>query len=96
MYVFKYNATSEQVRQALGTELPEQSEFTRKIVFVEGTRVVHREEHPVDIEGSLDGEVVFDIPDTEVYKSYSADHALFKVEKKKGRDGVYYALKQIN
>jgi hypothetical protein len=96
MYVFKYNATPDQVNQALGVGLPEQSELTRKIVFMKGRRIVHREEYPVDIEGLLDGPVVFDISDTEVYKSYWTDHAVFRVEKKEFEDQVCYALTQIN
>jgi hypothetical protein len=96
MYVFKYNATPEQIRRALGFELPGHTEFTRKVVFVKGGRVVHREEYPVDVEGALDGEAIFDLPDTEVYKAYTADRASFRVERKRFEGKAYYALTQIN
>jgi hypothetical protein len=95
MYVFKYNATLEQIKEALGVSLPEKSQFTRKIVFMKEGKVIYNEELPTNIEHVTTGEVVFDIPDNSVYKGYTIDAAVFHAEKKESDYGVYYELKQI-
>jgi hypothetical protein len=94
VYVFKYNASLEDINKALGFELPAYTEFTRRIIFLREGEGVHREEEPTSVEGPVDGEVVFDIPDDAVYKSYNAD-VTFKVRRRTFEQGAYYELTEI-
>lgn len=95
MYAFKYNAGLEQIQTAIGTKFPDFDEFARKLVFLKEGKVVHREDEPTDIEKIVEGEVVFDIPDNEVYRSYTPETAVFRAEKKKSGNTAYYELTQI-
>lgn len=95
MYVFRYSATREQVRQALGTDLPERVEFSRKIVFSKGGRVVYNEELPGNIESVVEGQVLFGIPADEAYIAFTRDAAVFSAEKKKFDGRIFYELRQV-
>lgn len=94
MYVFKYYARPDVIQKALGTTSSNFVEFTRRIVFLKDGRIVYREDEPTDIESVVDGQVIFDIPDTDVYKAYMPD-AEFRGVKRKSGEKVYYELKQI-
>ena len=94
MYVFKYNATEDDVFSALGTRLPVYTEFTRKIVFLSDKKVIRSEELPTNIERVENRQVVFDIPDSKTYKGYIPD-TVFQVERKPLQDGFYYKLTEV-
>lgn len=96
MYVFDYSAELYDIEQALGTPFPDFVQFKRRIVFLKNGNIVYREDQPTNIEKHLDGEVFFAIPDTEVYRQFTPDTAIFKVERKPIYDGVYYELKQAS
>ncbi len=70
------------------------TEFHRRIAFVDKGRVVLEEEYPTNVERPVNGEVIFDTPDTTTYKSYSCD-AGFRVSKVAFGDELYYLLVQI-
>jgi hypothetical protein len=93
-YVFKYKATRDEIRKALGFSLPRYQEFKRKLVFVNDGQLVYYEEEPTDIESLIDQEVVFDMPDEANFVSYGAD-AVFQVSKKRFQRGVYYQLELV-
>lgn len=95
MYVFKYNATLEEIKNALGFFLPEKKQFTRKIVFVHNGQMVFNEEWSTNVEHVENGEVVFDIPDENVYREYSAKEDTFHIETVNSDGGRHYALKQV-
>jgi len=94
MYVFDYRATKDQINQALGTPFPNYKELTRRIVFLKDSKIVYSEDDPANIEAPINREVIFDIPNTEVYESYMPD-TVFRVEKKEFENGVYYSLTQV-
>lgn len=99
MYAFTYNATQDQIDKALGTSFPDYVEFTRRMVFLKDGKIVYREDAPSNIESRVNGEVSFDVPETEIYKAYTTEDAVFRVWKEKVNNGfesdVYYRLEQI-
>ena len=95
MYVFKYNSSIEDITKAIGSSPGHYSEFTRKIFFTRGNRIVYSEEEDANVERLLNGEVVFDIPDSINYKVYPIERAKFKVEVKEYEKGIYYQLSQL-
>jgi len=95
MYVFKYNATFEEISKAIGIAPPHYKEFTRKIIFTLNEKIVYFEEEKANIEGLIDNEVVFDIPDSVNFKKYTLQNAIFKTYKKEYKNGNYYEMKQI-
>jgi len=94
MYVFKYGATREEINKAIGAPLEHYTEFTRKIIFVSGRKIVFSEEEKTNIEGLVDNEVVFDLLDTVNYRVYTVDQAVFRAREKPFDKGKYYELEQ--
>jgi hypothetical protein len=93
MYAFKYGATREDVQIVLGTPPSQYTEFTRKIVFLNQGTVVYIEENPSNIEHPTAGEVIFDIPDSDVYRAYDRERAVFLARKETEEEfGVFYEL----
>jgi hypothetical protein len=80
--------------KSLGTDYPQYTEFTRRIVFLKEGRIVYKEEHPVNPEKVMDGEVVFEIPDNSVHKDYTPDTAVFNVTKMNIDGGAWFSLRQ--
>jgi hypothetical protein len=99
MYAFTHNATQDQIDKALGTSFPDYVEFTKRLVFLKDGKIVYREDTPSNIESLVNREVIFDIRETEVYKAYTAEDAVFRGWKEKFNNGsekdVYYRLGQI-
>lgn len=97
MYVFSYGAELSDIEAAIGTPFPNYVEFTRRLVFLKGGKIVYREDEPTDIERPVDGEVIF--AEAESYPvsahwAYTPETAVFSAEKKKFDGGAYYALKR--
>jgi hypothetical protein len=96
MYIFKYNATYDDVQKAIGLPPKEYTEFTRKIIFTSNGKVVYFKELPTDISGVLENEIIFDIDDAVTYKSYFVKDATFSVAKEEIKEGKYfYELTQL-
>ena len=96
MFVFSHGASPEYIEKALGTPLPEYVEFQRRIVFLKDGAIVHREDEPTDIEGTVDGEVRFAGLNTEPsYLSFTPDTAAFSAAKGESSKKVVYLLTQV-
>jgi hypothetical protein len=96
MHVFSYGAYPEYIEKALGAPLPDYVEFKRRLVFLKGGEIVHREDEPIDIEGMVDGEVRFAGMDTEPsHLSFTPEDAVFSASKQKHSNGVAYVLAQV-
>lgn len=93
MYVFKYTATKDEIDNIIGSSDYIYTEFTRRIIFILNDKIVYVDELPTNIEGLVDDEVVFDIPDDSIYKVYSIDNAIFNIDIKQSSNGIYYKLK---
>ncbi|WP_184551096.1 hypothetical protein [Mucilaginibacter sp. FT3.2] len=94
MYVFNAPVSLEVINQALGVQYPHYVEFTRPIIFMNGSEIVHYENNKSNIEGFTTGQIVFDYPDSLKYQVYTPQKSTFKVIRKKFTDGVYYKLYQ--
>jgi hypothetical protein len=94
MYAFG-GSDSQQVRDAaLGLSDPEYREFQPQMVFVKNGKVVFQESEPEDVENPIKDEVVFESSSGTGVGIFSPN-SLFSVEEKKGPDGRYYVLKQV-
>lgn len=89
-YVFKYNATYQDVEKVIDSKPIRYTEFTRKWIFTLKGNVVYFEELPTDISGVIENEVIFDIPNTETFKSYPIESATFTVKKEEIKTGKYF------
>ena len=96
MYAFKYEVTYEEMQKVLGVKPTEFTEFKRKLIFLDGKKIIHEEEEKTNIENVVNNQVVFDIPDSLNYKCYSVNDAIFIAHKKMNGDIVYFDLKQVN
>lgn len=94
VYVFKYNARRSEIEKVIGAPFPAYEEFKRSMIFLNGRTVVYSETEPTDIERPIKNEVIFDIPDRDVYRSYSSESE-FEVKRKQFQGDIYYELKLI-
>ena len=95
MHVFASGATREEIEKSLGTDFPDYQEFTRRLVFLKGGKIVRREDEPTDIERPVNGQVTFAESYADPHWSYTPETAVFRAEKKSFNGGVYYALTQV-
>ena len=96
MYVFSYGVSHPYVESALGTRFPDYVEFKRRLVFLKGGSIVHREEEPTDIERMVDGEVSFAGLDTQPsHLSFTPSDAVFIATRQTHSRGVAYTLTQV-
>lgn len=93
VYVFKYTATQSELEKAIGAPFPQYVEFKRSIIFLKGGKLVYGEANPTDVEAPINDQVVFDIPDTDTYRSYSFESE-FEVQRKHF-ERPYYKLNLI-
>jgi hypothetical protein len=96
MFVFKYNASLEDVNKVVGANAGKYTEFMRRIIFTLNNKVVFNEEQPTNIEGLTEGEIVFDIPDSLTYKSYDVNTAIFLSRTRESNSTTYYELTQVH
>lgn len=94
VYVFKYNARKAEIEEVIGAPFPIYDEFKRSMIFLNRGTVVYSEVEPTDVERLINNEVVFDIADKDVYRSYSSQ-SQFQVKRKNFQGGVYYELKLL-
>ena len=96
MHVFEYNATQDQIQESLGTDFPDYTEFTRRIVFLKSGKIIYREDEPTEIDRAVNGQVSFDPgSSTDPHSSFTPETAVFRAEKKQSSGGVYYVLTQL-
>ena len=65
------------------------------MIFLHGGKLVYGEAEPTDVEAPINNQVIFDIPDTDAYRSYSSESE-FQVQRKYSqRDSYHYKLTLI-
>jgi len=94
VYVFKTTARQYQIEEVIGVPFPQYEEFKRSMIFLKEGRLVHGEAEPTDVEAPINNQVIFDIPDTDSYRSYSPE-SQFNVTRKSRDGGSYYKLNLI-
>ena len=94
VYVFKTIATQYQIEEIIGAPFPQYEEFKRSMIFLKGRKLVYGEAEPTDVEAPVKNQVIFDIPDTDSYRSYSPE-SRFEVTRKSYDERGYYKLNLI-
>ena len=95
MYVFKINASKEDVERAVDIRSFDSfEEMTRKIILRKGKRIVYQEQPWTDPEGLVNGEAVFDLADDQRFKVYDPSQAIFFLKKVSLKKGSYFELKR--
>jgi hypothetical protein len=95
VYIFGVPATLEEINDAIGIPYSKYEEFTRPLIFVKGNEIVYSENNPSDIEGIMDGQLVFgNATDTIKYNLFTSENAVFEVRKRKSKSKTYYELIQ--
>jgi hypothetical protein len=94
VYVFKTTARKYQIEEIIGAPFPQYEEFKRSMIFVKGGKLVYGEANPTDVEAPINDQVIFDIPDTDDYRSYSLE-SRFEVTRKSYDGRGYYKLNLI-
>jgi hypothetical protein len=96
LYVFDSSVSPEIVEDAIKTKYEKYMEFTRPIIFTLKGKIMYSENDPVDIEGVLNNEVIFNYPDSVKYQVYNHGNAIFKIKKMNSGQKVFYKLIQAN
>jgi hypothetical protein len=94
MYVFGPGLTEDRIKEIIGIDYPAYVEFTRPIIFIKQSKIVHFENDYIDEEYFTDGQVIFDYPDSVHYQTYFSGKAIFKGKIKKIDGGRYFILSQ--
>jgi hypothetical protein len=95
MVVFSSPEPLEVISPAIGIDYSKYyEEFSRPIIFLKGNQIVHYENNPADAEHFIDGQVVFDYPDSLTYVVYTPKEAIFNITSKNIKNGTYYILSQ--
>ena len=94
VYVFKYTARKSEVEKVIGAPFPLYEEFKRSMIFLNGGKIIYSEADPTNVEHPINNQIVFDIGDKDVYRSYSSE-SQFEVTRKNFEGGVYYELELI-
>lgn len=92
--VFWYNATPDEIYEALGQGI-EGKEFHDKMVFTLDGRVVYIEERKVDFDGLHDC-IVFETIDNNPTICFDKKNASFVVETNQSSKGTYYVLTNLS
>jgi hypothetical protein len=95
MYFFKEGMSLEQINQILGFKYNYFEDIAKRLVFVKANQVVFHEDEFPSIESAKNGELVFNIGDSIMFKSYLPDEAIFSVQKVEFSMGSYYELTPI-
>lgn len=95
LYAIKYTVVNEKdLPQSINKRLADINELKDKLIFTLNDSIVYYEEHRINIEKVKKNEVIFDIPDTSVYKVYPKEKAIFRVMRIE-KPIQYYYLQQI-
>lgn len=92
--VFWYNATPDEIYNALGQGI-KVKEFHNKIVFTLEGRVVYLEERKVDFDGLYDC-IVFETIENNPTICFDINNARFVVESNQSSKGTYYVLTNLS
>ena len=95
MYVFKEGVSLEQINQVIGFEYTYFEDIAKRIIFVKGKEVVLHEDEFPGVESAKNGELIFNIGDSVMFKGYSPDEAIFNVQKIEFSKGSYFELTQV-
>lgn len=94
MFVFDSPQNLDAIEKAIGVQYSEYyKEFTRPIIFLKDNRIVHYENNEANIEDMVDGQVIFDYPDSIEYEVYTPNTAKFNMIQKTLGNKTYYLLK---
>lgn len=96
LYVFNYGASPSQIEKVVGRYVPENTKFTRKIIFTNKGKIVHYEELQTNVEATINNQVYFDDTVEKGYEIYSVNNANFKAQKYSEGKIIYYQLNQID
>lgn len=92
MFVFRNNATNEDIQKAIDTNYPYYKEFTDRIIFLKGKEIVYHEDNKTNIERIDKGDLIFNFSDTLKYANYRPNEAVFKLNNVEGSSGIYYEM----
>ena len=95
MYVFHQYTEDNLIDSVLGTSTPPGDEYTQKIIFMLGSKIVLSEYYECSIEHEVDGQVYFDINDNKMSEEYYPSNAIFNAKKKESHYGCQYYLTSI-
>ena len=95
MFVFKEGVSLEQINQVLGFKYDYFEDIAKRIVFVKGNQVVFHEDEFQGVESAKNGELVFNIGDSLMFKSYLPNEAIFNVQRIEFSKGIYYELTSV-
>jgi len=93
MFFFDSSANLEVINKALGLDYSDYYKgYTRTIIFLNGNKIVHYENNRADAESVIDGQVIFDYPDSLKSQVYTPKNAKFRITSKTFGDKAYYQL----
>ena len=95
MYIFKENASLEEVNTELGISYPFFEDIARRIIFLRNKSIVYHQDDFPNAEGLKDQELVFDLSDSVKFVQYSNKNAKFVVKKITFENGSYFDLKHV-
>jgi hypothetical protein len=88
----RYSASQEQLEGVFKIKFENFDEFANKLIFLKNGRLVGFENVATDIEGVVQNEVIFNIPDSARYSVYMKSQSIFVVQTHEVGAGVYYTL----
>lgn len=95
MYVFNEGVSLEQINQVLGFKYDYFEDIAKRIVFVKGNKVVFHEDEFPGVESAKNGQLVFNIGDNIMFKSYLPNEAIFNIQRVEFDKGMYYELTSV-
>jgi hypothetical protein len=97
MYVFEPTESFQTINKIIDIDYSKfYKDFTRPIIFTKGKKIVHYENNRSDPEDVIDGQVIFDYPDSLKYMVYTPSNARFNLKAKSSGDKIYYILTLIS
>jgi hypothetical protein len=92
-YVFRSTATRSDREAAMRVSDPGYRDLERQIVFLKTGKIVYQESGPTNPEHPIRDEVVFDMPPTVAFRSYSRGSSRFVVSQELDGNEPYYLLR---
>jgi len=93
MFVFDATESLQDINKIMGIDYSQYFEdYTRSIIFTKNNQIVHNENNKWDPEDAVDGEVIFDYPDSVKYTIYTPTSAQFTLKMKHSGTKTYYIL----
>lgn len=93
LYVFKETASLEIIEKVLNQKYPYYADVARRLILTDNNdKIIYHEDIFPNVEGVMNKEIVFLMPDTTVYRLFT--NGIFTVTKEKIDKGEYYILNQ--